>query len=52
MLDVDPKTGWLVTCYGNVIEHVKGPRMALIIDPGDNAYRAAPAATMAQAGGH
>jgi streptogramin lyase len=46
MLDVDPRTGALVTCYGNVIETVKGPRMALVIDPGDGAY----ARSVAQAG--
>ena len=31
-------TGNLVTSYANIVEHVHGPRMALIIDPGDGAY--------------
>lgn len=39
MVDIDPDTGNLVTSYGNIVEHVHGPRMALIIDPGDGAYR-------------
>lgn len=38
MIDVDPETGVLVTSYGNIVEFVKGPRMALIVDPGDGAY--------------
>lgn len=38
MVDVDPDTGVLVTSYGNIVDIVQGPRMALIIDPGDNAY--------------
>lgn len=38
MVDVDPKTGLLSTCYANVVSYVHGPRMALIIDPGDHAY--------------
>jgi streptogramin lyase len=38
MLDVDPDTGVLVTSYANIVENVHGPRMALIIDPGDGAY--------------
>ena len=38
MLDVDPETGVLVTSYANIVENVHGPRMALIIDPGDGAY--------------
>jgi len=38
MIDIDPQTGVLVTSYGNIIEFVKGPRMALIVDPGDGAY--------------
>lgn len=38
MVDVDPKTGVLITSYGNIVENVHGPRMALIIDPGDGAY--------------
>jgi cytochrome c len=38
MLDVDPVTGVLVTSYANIVDVVQGPRMALIIDPGDGAY--------------
>jgi streptogramin lyase len=38
MIDVDPVTGVLVTSYANVVEFVKGPRMALIVDPGDGVY--------------
>jgi cytochrome c len=39
MVDVDPATGHLITSYANIVEQVHGPRMALIIDPGDDAYR-------------
>jgi cytochrome c len=39
MVDVDPDTGWLITSYANIVANVQGPRMALIIDPGDDAYR-------------
>jgi len=39
MVDVDPKTGVLVTSYGNIVEHSPGPRMALLIDPGDHVYQ-------------
>jgi streptogramin lyase len=39
MVDIDPDTGNLITSYANIVEHVHGPRMALIIDPGDGAYR-------------
>jgi virginiamycin B lyase len=38
MIDVDPKTGVLVTSYANIVDIVQGPRMALIIDPGDGVY--------------
>jgi streptogramin lyase len=38
MVDVDPASGNLITSYGNIVEQVHGPRMALIIDPGDGAY--------------
>ena len=38
MVDVDPATGRLVTSYANIVENVHGPRMALIIEPGDGAY--------------
>jgi streptogramin lyase len=38
MIDVDPRTGVLVTSYANIVDIVQGPRMALIIDPGDGAY--------------
>jgi cytochrome c len=43
MVDVDPETGHLVTSYANIVEQVHGPRMALIIDPGDEAYAKLPA---------
>ena len=35
MLDVEPDTGLLITSYANIVQNVHGPRMALIIDPGD-----------------
>ncbi|MYG81378.1 MAG: hypothetical protein F4187_06220 [Gemmatimonadetes bacterium] len=35
MLAVDPATGVLVSSYANVHERVHGPRMGLVIDPGD-----------------
>jgi streptogramin lyase len=38
MLDIDPETGVLITSNGNIVDIVQGPRMALIIDPGDGAY--------------
>lgn len=38
MIDIDPQSGVLVTSYANIVDIVNGPRMALIIDPGDNAY--------------
>ena len=38
MIDIDPASGVLVTSYAAVVEFVKGPRMALIIEPGDGAY--------------
>lgn len=38
MIDVDPKTGVLVTSYANIVDIVQGPRMALVIDPGDGVY--------------
>ncbi len=38
MVDVDPETGMLITSYANIVEFVHGPRMALMIDPGDGAY--------------
>lgn len=40
MVDVDPASGRLVTSYANIVEQVHGPRMALIIEPGDGAYAA------------
>ena len=36
-VDIDPDSGVLVGSYGNIVKHVHGPRMALIIDPGDHA---------------
>ncbi len=52
MVDVDPRTGVLVTSYANIVDVVQGPRMALIVDPGDGAYpeRFSPAANSAEAG--
>jgi streptogramin lyase/cytochrome c551/c552 len=38
MIDVDKRTGVLVTSYANIVDIVQGPRMALIVDPGDGAY--------------
>jgi virginiamycin B lyase len=35
MLHVDRASGYLVTSYANIVAHVRGPRMALLIDPGD-----------------
>jgi streptogramin lyase len=40
MVHVDRSTGQLVTSYANIVEHVRGPRMALLIDPGDGAEAA------------
>jgi virginiamycin B lyase len=40
-VNIDRQTGALVTSYANIVEHVRGPRMALIIDLGDRAIRAA-----------
>jgi streptogramin lyase len=37
MLTVDKKSGTLVTSYGNIVENVHGPRMAVTIDLGDDA---------------
>jgi streptogramin lyase len=39
MVDIDTKTGRLITSYANIVEQVHGPRMALIIEPGDGAYQ-------------
>lgn len=39
MVDVDPETGVLITSYANIVEHSHGPRMALLIDPGDSVYQ-------------
>ena len=38
MIDIDPTSGVLVSSYANIVENVNGPRMALIIEPGDGAY--------------
>jgi cytochrome c len=38
MIDVDEETGELITSYANIVEFSHGPRMALVIDPGDGAY--------------
>lgn len=45
MIDIDPESGVLVSSYGNVVQFVHGPRMALIVDPGDGAYNEAMAGT-------
>jgi virginiamycin B lyase len=37
MVHVDRGSGALVTSYANIVEHVRGPRMALLIDLGDDA---------------
>lgn len=39
-VNVDRQTGALVTSYANIVEHVRGPRMALVIDLGDMPARA------------
>jgi len=44
MVHVDRSTGDLVTSYANIVEHVRGPRMALLIDPGDGAVKVVEAA--------
>jgi streptogramin lyase len=36
-INIDKQTGALVTSYANIVEHVRGPRMALVIDLGDKA---------------
>lgn len=36
MLLVDHNTGMLVTSYANILKRVHGPRMAVLIDPGDS----------------
>jgi streptogramin lyase len=38
MIDVDAKTGVLVSSYANIVDMVQGPRMAVIVDPGDDVY--------------
>jgi len=35
MVHVDRNSGLLITSYANIVEHVRGPRMVLLIDPGD-----------------
>jgi len=40
MIDIDPVSGVLVSSYANIVENVNGPRMALIVEPGDGAYPA------------
>ncbi len=37
MVHVERGSGDLVTSYANIVEHVRGPRMALLIDLGDGA---------------
>jgi len=38
MIDIDRATGMLITSYANIVQFVHGPRMVLMIDPGDGAY--------------
>jgi streptogramin lyase len=38
MIDIDPETGVLVTSTANIAKVVNGPRIALIVDPGDGVY--------------
>ncbi|HEY7671148.1 MAG TPA: hypothetical protein VIC71_02940 [Gammaproteobacteria bacterium] len=38
MIDIDPASGMLITAYGNIVQFVHGPRMVVMIDPGDGAY--------------
>jgi streptogramin lyase len=40
MVHVDRHSGALVTSYANIVEHVRGPRMALLIDLGDGPTQA------------
>jgi cytochrome c len=49
MLVVDRTTGALVTSYANIVEDVKGPRMAVMIDLGDMPERKGAAAATAPA---
>lgn len=49
-VNVDRQTGALVTSYANIVEHVRGPRMALIIDLGDTESTAANPGRNASAG--
>jgi streptogramin lyase len=46
MVHVDRRSGALVTSYANIVEHVRGPRMALLIDLGDDAVKAAATTTV------
>lgn len=46
MIHVERRSGALVTSYANIVEHVRGPRMALLIDPGDGALKAAATASL------
>jgi len=34
-VNIDPYSGALVTSYANIVQHVRGPRMAVIVDLGD-----------------
>jgi len=36
-VNIDLHTGALVTSYANIVQHVRGPRMAVIVDLGDRA---------------
>lgn len=41
LVHVDRKSGMLVSSYANIVQQVRGPRMALLIDPGDDASETA-----------
>ncbi|MCC6202586.1 MAG: carboxypeptidase regulatory-like domain-containing protein [Gammaproteobacteria bacterium] len=45
MVGVDPATGFLATSYANISIPVHGPRMAVLIDPGDGVRQATPRGT-------
>ena len=48
MIDIDRATGMLITSYANIVQFVHGPRMVLMIDPGDGAYGRAAVAERGQ----
>lgn len=36
MVGIEPESGLLVSAYGNIVASVHGPRMVVVIDPGDD----------------